>query len=162
MPQFKLSTIEELFPDKAKKLMEQEKEVNYGHMFQIDSDKKKLIVKHINDCVEECKKQRVELIEMKKKAIRNYEGIREGGGIWEGSSNISTMVTTIAADMMHSKLFPMVWNPDLMHFIGREKHDDNIAENNKVLMHWALTKDMEDTQDKVDEGVWRLVVEGGL
>ena len=72
------------------------------------------------------------------------------------------MVTTIAADMMHSKLFPMVWNPDLMHFIGREKHDDNIAENNKVLMHWALTKDMEDTQDKVDEGVWRLVVEGGL
>ena len=76
MPQFKLSTIEELFPDKAKKLMEQEKEVNYGHMFQIDSDRKKLIVKHINDCVEECKKQRVELIEMKKKAIRNYEGIR--------------------------------------------------------------------------------------
>ena len=73
MPQFKLSTIEELFPDKAKKLIEQDKEVNYGHMFQIDSDKKKAIVKYVSDCVEECKKQRVELIEMKKK------GGRKGG-----------------------------------------------------------------------------------
>lgn len=162
MPQFKLSAVEELFPDKAKKLIEQDKEINYGHMFKIDSDKKKAIVKYISDCVEECKKQRVELIEMKKKAIKNYEGIKDSGGPWEGSSKISTMITTIASDMMHSKLFPMVWNPDLIHFVGREKHDDTVAENNKVLIHWALTRDMEDTQDKVDEYVWRLVVEGGL
>ena len=159
---FKLSSFEELFPDKAKKLMEQDKEVNYGQMFRMTADQKKEAVKHVSDCVEECKKQRVELIERKKKAIKNYEGIKEGSGPWEGSSNISTMITTIACDMMHSKLFPMVWNPDLMHFIGREKHDNTIAENNKVLMHWAVTKDMEDSQDKADEGIWRLVVEGGV
>jgi len=162
MAKFKLSAVEELFPDKTEKLIDEEKEINYGHMFQLDSTKKKDIVKFVNDCVEECKKQRVELIEMKKRAIKNYEGLKETNGPWEGSSNISTMITTIASDMMHSKIFPMVWNPDLMHFIGREKHDDTVAENNKVLMHWALTKDMEDTQDKVDEYVWRLVVEGGL
>lgn len=159
---FKLGTISELFPDKAKKLMDGQKEINYGYMFQLDSERKKEIVKYMNDCVEECKRQRMDLIERKKNAILNYEGIREGGGPWEGSSNISTMITTIAADMMHSKLFPMVWNPDLMHFVGREKHDNTIAENNKILMHWALTKDMEDTQDKVDESLWRLVVEGSL
>lgn len=157
---FKLSTIEELFPDKAKKLMDQDKEINYGHMFKIDAERKNKIVKYISDCVEECKRQRVELIERKKHAIRNYEGIKDTGGPWDGSSNISTMITTIAADMMHSKLFPMVWNPDLMHFIGRDKHDDNIADNNKVLMHWAVTKDMEHSQDKADEILWRLVVEG--
>jgi hypothetical protein len=160
MAGFKLSTVEELFPDKAKDLKEQDKEINYGHMFQLGLEKKKDIVKYVKDCVEECQKQRVELIERKKRAIRNYEGIREGGGPWEGSSNISTMITTIASDMMHSKLFPMVWNPDLMHFIGREKHDSSIAENNKVLIHWAITKDMEDSQDKADEIIWRLVVEG--
>ncbi len=159
---FKLGTIEELFPDKAKKLMDQQKEINYGYMFKTDLERKKKIVKYVGDCVEECKRQRMELIERKKQAIRNYEGIKDSGGPWEGSSNISTMITTIAADMMHSKLFPMVWNPDLMHFVGREKHDNTVAENNKILMHWAVTKDMEDSQDKADEGVWRLVVEGGL
>lgn len=162
MAKFKLGTIEELFPDAAKKLKDQDKTVNYGQMFQIDVEARKNIVKYVNDCVEECKRQRSEVIEKKKQAIRNYEGIKEGSGPWEGSSNISTMITTIAADMMHSKLFPMVWNPDLIHFIGREKHDETIAENNKILMQWALTKDMEDTQEKADESIWRLVVEGGL
>lgn len=162
MPKFKLSSVEELFPDKVKELMDQEKEMNYGHMFKIGNEEKKKIVDYVISCVEECKKQRVDLIERKKKAIMNYEGIKTGSGPWEGSSNISTMITTITSDMMHSKLFPMVWNPQLMNFVGREKHDDTIAENNEILMRWALTKDMEDTQDKVDEGLWRLVVEGGI
>ena len=162
MAKFKLSAIEELFPDKAQKLIEQDKEINFGHMFRLDSEQKKKIVKYLIDCVEECKKQRSEVIERKKRAINNYEGIKDNSGPWEGSSNISTMITTIACDMMHSKLFPMVWNPDLVHWIGREKHDENIAENNKTLMHWAITKDMEDSQDKADEGVWRLIVEGNL
>src|SRR3990167_689797 len=159
---FKLPAVKELFPETDEKLMEREKDVNYGHMFRLDIDKKKDIVKYVYDCVEECKRQRTELIEKKKQAIRNYEGIREGNGPWEGSSNISTMITTITCDMMHAKLFPMVWNPDLMHFVGREKNDNVIADNNKILMHWAITKDMEDSQDKVDEAIWRLVVEGGL
>ena len=162
MGKFKLSAIEELFPDKAKKLVEEEKKINFGRMFQIPQEKKNNIVKYITDCVEECKRQRADVLERKKRAIKNYEGVKESQGPWEGSSNISTMITTIAADMMHAKLFPMVWNPDLVHFIGREKHDDTVAENNKVLMHWALTKDMEDTQDKADEGLWRLIVEGNL
>ncbi|MFA6100403.1 MAG: hypothetical protein WC750_06080 [Patescibacteria group bacterium] len=162
MPSFKLGTVADLFPEKAKAMIDQDKEVNYGQMFQLSLDDKKSVVKYVSDCVEECKKQRMELIERKKQAIRNYEGIKDGSGPWEDSSNISTMITTIASDMMHSKLFPMVWNPDLMHFIGREKNDASIAENNKVLMQWAVTKDMEDSQDKADEAVWRLVVEGGL
>ena len=115
MGKFKLSAVNDLFPDKAKKIMDQDKEVNYGHMFKIDAQAKKDIVKYVKDCVEECKKQRVELIEKKRRAIRNYEGIKDTVGPWEGSSNISTMITTIACDMMHSKLLPMVWNPDLLH-----------------------------------------------
>ena len=155
-----LETVENLFPDKAKDAMAEEKEVNYGRMFKIDGEKKKKIVKYVKDCVEENKRQRMDLIERKKQAIKNYEGIKDMAGPWQGSSNISTMITTIAVDMMHAKLFPMVWNPDLVHFVGREKHDDNISENNKVMMHWAITKDMEDSQDKADEILWKLVIEG--
>lgn len=160
MPSFKLSTVGELFPEKAKKLIDAEAEVNYGRMFQLSDEKKKKVVVAVRDYVDECARQRIELIEKKKAAARNYEGIKDSSGPWEDSSNISTMITTIACDMMHSQLFPMVWNPDLLHFIGREKHDDTIAENNRILMQWALTKDMEDTQDKADEILWRLVVEG--
>ena len=157
---FKLSTVEKLFPEKAKSLQKEERELNYGQMFRIDKEEKKKVVKYINDYVEECSRQRMDMIERKKNAIRNYEGIKDTGGPWEGSSNISTMITTIACDMVHSKLLPMVWNPDLMHFVGREKHDDTVAENNKILIHWAVTSDMEDSQDKGDEIIWRLVVEG--
>lgn len=160
MSKFKLSTISELFPEKAEKIMSEERELNFGQMYQISSEKKKKIVKYMNDCVEECKRQRVDIIERKKQAIKNYEGIKEASGPWEGSSNISTMITTIACDMMHSKLLPMVWNPDLVHFTGRERHDDTVAENNKVFMHWVLTKDMENCHEQADEIVWRFIVEG--
>lgn len=160
MSKFKLSSVQDLFPEDQSEMREEQREVNYGHMFKLSSEKKKDIVKYVDDCVEECKRQRVDMIDRKKKAIKNYEGIKEMSGPWEGASNLSTMITTIASDMMHSKIFPMVWNPDLMHFVGREKHDDTVAENNKVLMHWAITRDMEDSQDKADEITWRLVVEG--
>lgn len=162
MSNFKLSSVKELFPDKAKKLLDQDKEVNYGRMFQLVSEEKKKIVKHVDAIVEEAKKQRERLMEIRAEGIRNYEGLEQMDGPWKGSSNISTMVTTISCDMMHSKLYPMVWNPDLIHFQGVEKHDDEIAENNKILMQWALTKDMVDTSDKVDEIINRLVIDGTL
>lgn len=162
MPQFKLSSVKELFPDKAKKLEDQDKEVNYGRMFRLSSEVKTKIVKYVDAIVEEAKKQREGLMEIRAEGIRNYEGTEQMTGPWTGSSNISTMVTTITCDMMHSKLYPMVWNPDLIYWQGVEKHDEEVAENNGILMKWALTKDMEDTSDKVDEQIHRLVVDGTL
>jgi len=143
MPKFKLSTSDELFPDKAKKLQEKDKKMEYGKMFQISDTDKKEVVERVIATVDEMKKQRAPMIAIKTESVRNYEGIEKINGPWEGSSNISTMITTIAADMMHAKLFPMVWNPDSLHFIGTDEHDDKIAENNEILIKWALTKDME-------------------
>jgi hypothetical protein len=72
------------------------------------------------------------------------------------------MITTIASDLMHAKLFPMVWNLDMLHFEATEKHDEEIAKNNVILMKWGLTKDMENTQEKVDDILHRLVVDGTI
>lgn len=159
---FKLGTISELFPDTAKELQAEKKEYNYGMMFQISDEKKKKIVQFIDDFVEESKKQREEMMAIKSEAVKNYEGIEKVRGPWAGSSNISTMVTTIACDMMHAKLFPMAWNPTMLYFKGVEKHDPEVAKNNEVLMRFVLTKDMEDTQDKADDMCHRLVVDGTL
>lgn len=159
---FKLKSVSDLFPDTAKKLQEEEKGYNYGMMFQLPDEEKKKIVKTVDAIVEESKKQREGLMEIKAEAVRNYEGIERVNGPWKGSSNISTMVTTIAADMMHAKLFPMAWNPNMLHFQGVEKHDEQVAKNNETLMRWALTKDMENTQDKADDSIHRLVIDGTL
>lgn len=157
---YKLKTLEELFPEVEAEVLKEEKVLEYGKMFKISESEQKKVVQTIDDMVSEMKSQREELMNFKAEAVRSYEGIEENNGPWPGSSNISTMVTTIASDTMHSKLFPMVWNLNALHFEGTEKHDEEIAKNNEVLVKWALTKDMENTQDKVDDIIHRLVVEG--
>jgi hypothetical protein len=159
---FKLNSVAELFPNDAKALQSEEKEYNYGMMFKLSEEEKKTIVKTIDEIVAESKRQRETTMEIKAEGVRNYEGVEKKNGPWRGSSNISTMVTTIAADMMHAKLFPMAWNPEMLHFQGVEKHGVTVAKNNEVLMRWALTKDMENTQDKADDIIHRLVIDGTI
>jgi len=160
MSEFKLSAMSELFPDKAQKLEKEDKKANYGQMFNLPSGEKVKIVEFIKQCVEESKKQREGWLEIRRESIKNYEGICQINGPWKGSSNISTMVTTIAVDMIHSRLFPMVWNPDLIYWKGTTSHSEEIAQNNRIFSQWIFTKDMDDTQNKVDEIVGRLVADG--
>ena len=160
MSEFKLNTSKELFPEKSEKLKEKDKKMEYGMMFKMEEDDKKAVVERVIATIDEMKRQREPMMAIKTEAVRNYEGIEEINGPWKGSSNISTMITTIAADMMHAKLFPMVWNTDSLHFVGMEQHDDKVAESNEILIKWALTKDMEGTQDKVDDILHRLVIDG--
>lgn len=162
MSEFKLKSTAELFPETAKHLQEEAREYNYGMMFKLSDEEKKKVVKYIDAIVEESKKQRAGFMEIKAEAVKNYEGIEKINGPWRGSSNISTMVTTISADMMQAKLFPMAWNPEMLHFKGVEKNDVDVAKNNEILMRWALTKDMENSQDKADDMCHRLVVDGTI
>jgi hypothetical protein len=160
LPQFKLKTTKELFPEVNKKLQEEDAKLEFGKMFQISATEKEKVVVMIDDMVDEMKRQREKMMQIKAEAVENYEGADQAKGPWEGSSNISTMITTIACDVMHAKLFPMVWNLDLLHFEGTEKNDEDVAKNNETLMKWALTKDMENVQEKVDEIIHRMVVDG--
>lgn len=162
MSEFKLSSISDLFPDKAKGLETEEKKINYGHMFNIAVDKKKSIVQYLKACVDESRKQREQWLEIREESQRNYEGLKKNNGPWEDSSNISTMVTTIATDLVHSKLFPMVYNPDLIYWKGQTSHTEDIADNNRVFSQWIFTKDMPDTQDNVDEICGRLACDGTI
>lgn len=162
MPEFKLNTLKDLFPDANKELIAEDKKLEFRKMFQLSTDEKKKVVKTIEEIVDEAKRQREAMMAIKAESVRNYEGVERMGGPWEGSSNISTMITTIASDVAQSKLFPMIWNLDMLHFTGTEGHDEDIAKNNETLMKWGLTKDMENTQEKVDDIIHRLVVEGTI
>ncbi len=162
MSEGKLTPIDELFPDKLKKVEEKDKKKNYGEMFSLSEDKQKAVVKLVKACVEECKRQREGWLEIREQSVRNYEGLKKTMGPWDGSSNISTMITTISVDMVHAKLFPMVWNPDLLYWKGSTSHNEDVAENNKIFGQWIFTKNMPDTHDNVDELIGRLALEGTI
>ena len=157
MPSFKLGQMKELFPEVNKQLMVEDRKKELGMMFDLDESEKKKVVATVIEMADEMARQREGLMAIREESVKNYEGIEKFNGPWEGSSNISTMVTTIACDAMHSKLFPMIWNIDMLHFEGVDKHDEVVARNNVTLMKWALTKDMEGTQDKVDDAKCRYV-----
>lgn len=162
MSEFKLSPLKDLFPEKAQKEELEDKKTNYGQMFDISDDKKKAIVKYMKDCVWECKRQREGWLDIREKCQKNKEGMSYSNGPWEGSSDVDPMVTAISSDLISSKLFPMVYNPDLIYWKGETEHTEEIADNNRIFGQWIFTKDMPDTQDNVDEIVGRLVDDGTI
>lgn len=155
-----ISNLKKLFPKSAEPEIKKDKAENLGQLFDLSDEKKKEVIEYLIRCVDESKKQREHWLEIRSECIRNYEGESSLKGPWEGSSNISTMVTTIAVDMIHSKIFPMVWNPEIIYWKGTTGHNEEVAENNRLFSQWILTKSMTDTQEKVDEITGRLVAEG--
>ena len=164
MPEFKLSKVKDLFPqpEKTAKLEKEDKKTNYGQIFQLSDDKKKNVIQYLKDCVNECKRQREGWLTIREECQRNREGMKKHSGPWDGSSNISTMVTTISSDLVHSKLFPMIWNPELIFWKGEVAQNEDAAENNRIFGKWIFTKDMPDTEDNVDEIIGRLIDDGTI
>ncbi|MEA2013745.1 MAG: LAGLIDADG family homing endonuclease, partial [Thermodesulfobacteriota bacterium] len=86
---------------------------------------------------------------------------RNGIAVWSGNcSNVSTMVTTVACDLLQAKLFPMVWNPSTMNWEGREVHDEEVADNIKVVMGWVTGPSEMKLEPDIDDILHNLVVDG--
>ena len=101
-------------------------------------------------------------MDIRKESIDLYEGKKAPKNIpYPGCSNLSTMVTTTACDLIHSKLFPIVWNDELIYWKGSEQHDKEIANSIRNLMRWVVQSDMK-MQDDVDDITGRLVVDGTI
>ena len=149
--------------EKAKKQEEVEKKTNQEYQFQLTPEKKTLITRTIIEMMRESEASRTEWLATRVECIKQYEGIKEPSDIpWPDHSNISTMVTTVACDLLHAKLFPMVWNPGSITWEGREgENDQAIADANQVVMGWATTVDMA-IQDKIDDLCHLLVVDGTI
>ncbi len=147
-------------PEKAKELEEQDKQQEIDVQLKLDSTQKIDIVSTIKEMREESIFSRGEWLSIREQSIQQYEGIKEPSVIpWPGHSNISTMITTVACDLLHSKLFPMVWNEASISWEGKEEHDNEIADINKIIMSYATTIDMR-LQNKVDDIIHLLVVDG--
>jgi len=153
------------FFDKPKEAVEKEKEEkqeNLSKQFDLSDDKKKAIVEAIIAMRDESEQARGGFMAIREKCIKQYEGLKEASDIpWPGHSNISTMVTTVACDLLHAKLYPMAWNAKSLYWEGTEEHDIETASANKVVMSWVTSTDME-IDGTVDDIVHCLVVDGTI
>lgn len=55
---------------------------------------------------------------------------------------ISTMITTWVVDLLVAKLFPLVWNENLIYWKGREVSDVDNSENIRIFMRWAIVEEL--------------------
>lgn len=141
---------------------EERKEENLSKQFSLDQPTKDKLVGIIVDIRDEYSIARSSFMATRSQCIKQYEGIKENSDIpWPGHSNISTMVTTVACDLLHSKLFPMVWNAKTIEWEGVEDNDVEIADVNRKVMSFVTSTDMK-MQNTIDDLVHMLVVDGTI
>ena len=160
-----LKKIKEFFtpPEEAKKEQAEDKEENLSVQFELSEDKEKEIATYIEALVTDSEASRADWLNTRKESIKLYEGVRESKSKpWVGASNISTMVTTVSCDLLHAKLFPMVWNPDTIYWQGREKHDVEIAENIRNVMSFVIGSSEMKLEPTIDDLLHCLVVDGTI
>jgi hypothetical protein len=149
-------------PKEAEKQEDQDKEEALEFQFKLSDDQKTGVVDTVVEMLEEATAARAGWLAIREESIRQYEGVKAvSNDPWPGHSNISTMVTTVACDLLHAKLFPMAWNPQSLNWEGVEEHDLETSEVNGTVMAWVSSVDMK-LQDKVDDVVHGLVVDGTI
>lgn len=139
-----------------------EKEAAYEEEVQYDlpESEKARIAEYIVEVVQSCERDRAEWLEIRKDSIDMLNGIRAPKtDPWENCSNITTMLTATHAKIMHAKLFPAVWNENTINWRPIEKGDVVNVEMVKKFMSWVVKQDL-NLQDKIDDIIWDLIVNG--
>ncbi len=158
--------VKELFnkPEEAKKEQAEDKKENLSVQFGLDptGERAGKIAELVDDLVSDYSNSRSGYMSQRAKYIRQYEGIKAPKTVpWPDSSNISTMVTTVACDLLHSKLYGMTWNEKSITWEGVEEHDVKVADMNKKVMSWVVSTDM-GMHDTVDDMLQRLIIDGTI
>ena len=147
-------------PEEAKKEEAEVKKENLSKQFSLSVEKKKAIVETLIAMRNESEQSRSGWLTIREQSIRQYEGLKDNTDVpWPGHSNISTMVTTVACDLLHAKLLPMAWNAKSLYWEGTEEHDVETADANRTVMSWVASTDMK-MDTTVDDIVHSLVIDG--
>ena len=102
---------------------------------------------------------RAEFMEIRTKSRDMYEGKREKkSDPWAGCANVSTQIVNMVVEILHSRLFPMSWNDNLIYWKPMEKTDVENVENISKFMKWVI-KDM-GLVNIVDDFVHNLILDG--
>ena len=127
---------------KLEKAWEQERQLN-EEIFQAlsfsDADKQKAVEKVIKD-VEDDEKNRKPYLDGVVEVLDLYEGKVQKAPAFTGAANVSTRVVTMVVEILHSILFPAVWNEDLHYWTPTESTDIAQAAAVSKWMKWDASR----------------------
>lgn len=84
---------------------------------------------------------------------------RNGTAVWCGNcANVSTQIVTMVVEILHSRLFPSVWNEDLIYWKPIEKSDLDNVENISKFMKWVI-KEIR-LREVIDDFTHNLILDG--
>jgi hypothetical protein len=128
-------------------------------MFDLKKETQEDIVSKVISDVEKDCADRQEFMSNRLEIIDMYEGKKEPkSDPFPSCANIKTMVLAMTVELLHAKLFPTVYNDELIYWIPQEKADIDTADNVSKFMKWALRSMRFSTL--VDDMVKNLILEG--
>jgi len=149
--------------EKVKKAVEEERTKNEELMINDlfdENARAEIVAMVINDVDDDIASRKV-FLDNRKEIIDLYEGKRKKKkDPFPGCANVSTMLVAMVVELLHSKLFPAVYNDDLVHWIPQEKTDSKTAGKISKFMKWVLRKI--GFKSFVDDFVKGLTLEGTI
>jgi len=153
-----LGTGEPTAEERRQEELKEEESVQY----KLSADQKKDVVDYVVKCVDGCVASRQKWQEILTDCLKLYEGTRDPkSDPWPNCSNISVMAIPTHANLMHSKLFPAVWNENLTYWQPVSKDDYDNVENVRKFMDWIIRKELK-LADLIDDLLHDLIVYGTI
>lgn len=150
---------DKLSKDEVQKAQEQEKQEQEKYRLSLSEAQQAELVERVCYLVDKDIADRAEYMEIRKHARDMYEGKREPkSDPWQGCANVSTQIVNMVVEILHSRLFPMSWNDNLIYWKPMEKNDIQNVENISKFMKWVI-KDMQ-LSNVVDDFVHNLILDG--
>jgi len=140
-------------------VLKKEKKKRMSMMLDLSPEIQQDIVSRVIADVENDEKDRAEFMAERVEIMNMYEGKKEPkNDPFPGCANVRTMVLAMTVELLHAKLFPTVYNDELVYWIPQEKADVDTAENVSKFMRWAL-RSMK-FASIVDDVTKNLILEG--
>jgi hypothetical protein len=127
---------------KLNKEYEKEKEENAPVYLglELSQEQKDDLVKRVLFDVDQDEKARVEFLDRVVECLDLYEGkVTATSQRFEGEVHVSSRVTTMTVETLHSILYPTIWNEDLHYWVARQTEDIPVADLVNKFMDWDLT-----------------------
>lgn len=150
---------DELDKEQVTKAQEAEAKEQEKYRLSLSDAQKAELVERVVYLVDKDIADRAEFMETRKRSRDMYEGKREKkSDPWAGCANVSTQIVNMVVEILHSRLFPMSWNENLIYWKPMEKTDIENVENISKFMKWVI-KDI-GLVNIVDDYIHNLILDG--
>jgi len=150
----------ELNLDQIAAIHKEEKKVQSPKQYELSAEDQKKIVELVLWKAEQYDGARAEWRKQVTSARKLYDGSTDHvRPPWADAPLISTMVTTWVVDTLAAKLFPLIWNENLIYWKGRDKADIDQCEKIRKFMRWVITRELK-MAGVIEEVIQDLLIDG--